>query len=190
MANKTATPKAPVVPPKVPTYADLSPEELKDLALEQGKVLTGDETPEQLIEMLTGENVQANTEAEKAPAKSAPKAPAKPSIPEAILDDGEVLPGVLMDAGFYKEHFEKSEKVRVIIPLGIGEAKEHKDSSGKVRYPVEVCSINGYAISIRKGVYLNVPKEFAEIIERYTNFQIESPVDLTLADSATQNALS
>jgi hypothetical protein len=192
MSTKTTpAPKAPTkVAPKAPTstYQDLSLAELTDLALEQGKSLSGNETEAELIELLTGESVLSQ---ETAP-KSAPvkKAPAKTVIEEATEEDGDVLPWVLMDKDFYKAHFAKSEKIRVIIPVGVGEAKEYKDSQGKVKYPVEVVSINGYAISIRKGVYVNVPVEFATIIEQYTNFAIESPLDLTNADDKTLEALN
>lgn len=83
-----------------------------------------------------------------------------------------------MNKEFYKEYFEKLPKVRVIIPLGMGEARSSKDSNGKTVYPYENVSINGYTISVRKGVYLNVPEPFAQIIESYTNFQVENQFDL------------
>lgn len=178
----------PSIPKVVWNYSDLSHEELKDIALEKGYTLSGDETPEKLIEMLTGESAQAQEPQAKVEKVAKAPTPKKPAIQDAELIDTETLPGVQMDKEFYKQYFAKSPKVRVIIPLGIGE-KPHTDSSGKIHYPVETCSINGYAISIRKGVYVNVPEEFATIIENYTNFQVDSPVDLATADNDTLQAL-
>lgn len=173
-------------------YSDLSLEDLQDLALEKGFALTGNETREKLIEMFTGETqkeVKPITTAESVGAVL-PKVPT-PKIETADTAEGnEILPWVIMDKAFYKEHFETYEKVRVIIPLGLGESRVMKDADGRTVYPYETVSINGYAISIRKGVYVSVPKPFAEIIEQYTNFQVESDFDISLASDDKIEALS
>jgi len=61
---------------------------------------------------------------------------------------------------------------------------------GKTQYPRETISINGYAISIQKGVYVDIPEEFANIVEQYTQFSVENQLDLANASSDKLEKLS
>ena len=57
--------------------------------------------------------------------------------------------------------FAKQPKVRIFIPLGIGEKR------GKHAY--ESVTINGYRMELPKGEYVTVPQGVADIIEAHYN---------------------
>ncbi len=162
------------------SYEKLKKAELLDLCEERGIETNKDLTNKDLVALLVKYDSNQNaTQDGVSDDTEVPKAPVEPKLKNAEKIAGEVTTGVTMDNDFYKKHFSKSPKKRVIIPLGQGEKAVHKDSNGNVQYAVEVISINGYAITIRKGVYVEVPEEFAEVIERYTGFQSQSDKEMT-----------
>lgn len=64
-----------------------------------------------------------------------------------------------------KAALAKQPKVRIFIPLGIGEKK------GKHAY--ESVTINGYRMELPKGEYVTVPQGVADIIEAHYNMSPE-----------------
>lgn len=80
---------------------------------------------------------------------------------------------------------DKQEKVRVFIPLGIGE-KQGVNA-------VETVTINGLRMVLPKGVYSTVPKAVAEIIERHYNMtseNTETGAAFNLANNRTRDGMS
>lgn len=58
-----------------------------------------------------------------------------------------------------KEHLEKQPKVSIMIPF---EAGENPENGKKVPFHV---NLNGYAMNIPRGVYVQVPQQVADVIK-------------------------
>ena len=68
----------------------------------------------------------------------------------------QVKPGrTLTKEEIMKDNLSKQPKVSIIIPLEKGESKN----------AVETVILNGYRLNIKKGVYVEVPKQVADIIK-------------------------
>jgi len=74
---------------------------------------------------------------------------------------------VSADIKLIKESLAKEPKVRISIPLGIGEKRGSPSA-------VESVTINGYRMVMPKGEYLTVPQSVADIIERHYNMSPEN----------------
>lgn len=76
------------------------------------------------------------------------------------------------DAKRTKEELAKQPKVSYIIPLTMGEKPG----------ATETCAINGYKLTIKKGVRVEIPLAFAELLDGYLNIQnnigLDKRVDL------------
>lgn len=70
------------------------------------------------------------------------------------------------DAKAVQAKLAKQPKVRIFIPLGIGEKK------GK--HATESVTINGYRMVLPKGEYVTVPQGVADIIEEHYNMSPEN----------------
>lgn len=71
------------------------------------------------------------------------------------------------DLKLIKDALAKEPKVRISIPLGIGEKRGSPSA-------VESVTINGYRMVLPKGEYLTVPQSVADIIERHYNMSPEN----------------
>jgi hypothetical protein len=162
-------------------YKDLNKTQLTELALERGVPLTGEETKAKLIEMLSGEAVQeADVADAPSPTPVAPtvQTPVKEKTEVATLEDGDTLPWVIMDQAFYKEYFAKEKRIRILIPLAPGEKKG----------TLEVISINGYRIHVKKGYFVDVPESFATVIQQALFIDVDETYNLENAtDETLQN---
>jgi len=66
-----------------------------------------------------------------------------------------------------KDALALQPKVRIFVPLGIGEKKGSKGA-------FESVTINGYRMVLPKGEYITVPQGVADIIERHYNMSPEN----------------
>lgn len=92
---------------------------------------------------------------------------------------GENLTG---DALAMKKALEKEPKVSYYIPLGIGEKKG----------AYETVTLNGYRLTIKKGVRVEIPKPMAIELDRLQGIQEEIGLDkrIDLSDKDKQDALA
>lgn len=141
------------------------------------------------------ENETVDTESTETETKSSTKAKA-----DSEDEDGQDLvrgekPVVAAQSNIQRElskganatklDLDKQEKVRVFIPLGIGE-KQGVNA-------VETVTINGLRMVLPKGVYSTVPKAVAEIIERHYNMtseNTETGAAFNLTNNRTKDGLS
>lgn len=86
-------------------------------------------------------------------------APTPPAAPKAPVPDKEVEKEWRGDAAKMKAHLEKQPKVSVMIPLEQGVAPEVAE---KVPF---VVNLNGYRFSIKRGVFVEVPQQIAEVVK-------------------------
>lgn len=63
------------------------------------------------------------------------------------------------DAQKMKAHLEAQPKVSIMIPFEVG---ENPELGKKVKFPV---NMNGYAMEIPRGIYVEVPKQVADLIK-------------------------
>lgn len=74
---------------------------------------------------------------------------------------------MLTDIAATKAKLAAQPKVRIFIPLGIGEKKGSKSA-------VETVTINGYRQVLPKGEYITVPQAVADLIEAHYNMAPEN----------------
>lgn len=88
---------------------------------------------------------------------------------------------LLGDAKRTKEAMANEPKVSYIIPLGFGEKKG----------AYETVSINGYKLTIQKGVRVEIPLPFAKLLDEYLGIQENVGLDKRLdLDEEKQKVLS
>lgn len=150
--------------------------DLKKLASERGLEASG--TKEDLLARLQdADGAGAPAPAPNAPEgdsnegaasnENAPKAPAEPTPAEKTVitpaeEQGETRKAerqLMTDARKMKEHLEKQPKVSMMIPFETG---ENPEQAKKVPFHV---NMNGYAMDFPRGVYVDVPKQVAELIK-------------------------
>lgn len=104
------------------------------------------------------EDEDADTDTEDAPLiqREAPRKRVANSIEARMTEDEKLV----------KKALANQPKVRIFIPLGIGEKK------GK--HAVETVTINGYRMVLPKGEYVTVPQGVADIIEEHYNMSPEN----------------
>lgn len=167
-------------PTTVPTEEELAQAEAEAKAAEEAAAKKKADA-ERIAKMNAAK--AAKKAAEESAAKTAP-------APAAAKEDGEAAPAAvakvkLTPAELAELHEEtgvkpsnddiKTEKdmrdylmakpkVSVVIPLNPGE----KPGS------TEVVSVNGVALTIRKGVMVSIPKPFADQVMNFTNIQMEN----------------
>lgn len=141
-----------------PNYEEMTYGELQAAAKEQGLNAKG--SKEELLARLRGEvegdAPEAEPETEEVEAE--PEIVPEPSAPEAITEK-KVAEELKTDIQRMKEHLAKQRKVSIMIPLEQGMSLE---TAEKVPF---VVSINGYRLSIRRGVFVEVPEQVADMIK-------------------------
>ena len=153
-------------------YSEMTYGELKASAKERGLSSVG--TREVLLERLTGsEPVETPEERnEVLPKKGAP------------VSEREVEKAWKSDIQKMKDHLAKQRKVAVMIPLELGVSPEQAE---KIPF---VVNINGYRLSIKRGVFVDVPEQVAEIVKE--RLQSEGQIGRELRidrDTVTAEAL-
>lgn len=86
--------------------------------------------------------------------KGHPEADREP-VRESIGIKGDRVP-VGSKAAIMKAKLDKQEKITIMIPLGAGEKTGASES----------VILNGYRLNIRKGMYVEVPEQVANVIKR------------------------
>lgn len=130
------------------------------------------------------DEVEEEVVAPKAPAKGA-KATTKAPVKAVVEETDEVEKPLIerevpkrrtassieaeisADQKSVKEALAKQPKVRIFIPLGIGEKKGATSA-------FESVTINGYRMVLPKGEYCTVPQGVADIIEAHYNMSPEN----------------
>lgn len=147
--------------------------ELKSKAAELGLDASG--TKEDLIARLTAHvggdapvapapaaPEASNTEAPAAPvAPVAPETPQKPVLSEAQerVEQSKADKALREGAREMKAALDKQPKVSIMIPF---EAGENPEQGKKVPFHV---NLNGYAMDLPRGQYIDVPQQVADIIK-------------------------
>lgn len=144
--------------------------ELKALAKERGLDATG--TKEDLLARLSDAGVEASTDTDadtteetqdesettqEETAAPAPAATISPAVERAETQKAEKA--LKTDAMKMKAHLEAQPKVSIMIPFEVG---ENPENGKKVAFHV---NLNGYAMDIPRGIYVEVPKQVADIIK-------------------------
>lgn len=138
-----------------PNYEEMTYGELQAAAKEQGLNAKG--SKEELLARLRGE-VQGDAPEAEPETEAEPEIIPEPSAPEAITEK-KVAEELKTDIQRMKEHLAKQRKVSIMIPLEQGMSLE---TAEKVPF---VVSINGYRLSIRRGVFVEVPEQVADMIK-------------------------
>ena len=139
------------------SYADMTYAELKDAAKEKGLKATG--TKEELLARLEGgDEVEPSVEPEAEPEVVEPEADPVPTEKESV-NDKTVEKEWRNDVQKMKAHLEKQPKVSIMIPLDAGVPPESAD---KIPF---VVNINGYRMAIKRGVFVEVPRQVAEMVQ-------------------------
>jgi len=154
--------------------------------VEEDEELTDTETDEETVEDETDtdeelsddedEEVEEEPVKKSAKASKTGKANAKATADEGdrpLIERDTVKPRsdnrietlLKADARAVKETLSKEPKVRIFVPLGIGEKK------GAHAY--ETVTINGYRMVLMKGEYSTVPQSVANMIESHYNMTPE-----------------
>lgn len=136
-------------------YAEMTYADLKAAAKEKGLAATG--TKEELLARLEGaEPVETDLEPADEPAivpESEPVTEKKPVTEQQVEKEWR------SDIQKMKAHLEKQPKVSIMIPLEQGVPPEAAD---KIPF---VVNLNGYRLAIKRGVFVQVPQQVAEIVQ-------------------------
>ena len=141
------------------SYADMTYADLKAAAKEKGLTATG--TKEELLARLEGaepvetpEELEAEPEVEEVEPVTEPV----PTGKEAV-NDKQIEKEWRSDVQKMKAHLEKQPKVSIMIPLEQGVPPESAD---KIPF---VVNLNGYRLAIKRGVFVEVPMQIAEVVK-------------------------
>ncbi len=140
-------------------YDNMAYAELKAAAKELGLPATG--TKEELLERLNGATPAETPEEPEGTTpepEEEPEAPVEPE-PKGKVSEREVEKQWRGDALKMKEHLAKQRKVSIMIPLEVGVAPEVAE---KIPF---VVNMNGYRFSIKRGVFVEVPEQVADMIK-------------------------
>lgn len=141
--------------------------ELQNLAKANGLNASG--TKEDLVTRLkeagitgasadAGEGDAGSDEMVENPGPVEVPAAATPAVNERVAEQ-DANRALMEDAKKMKDHLEAQTKVSIMIPFEVGENPE----TGK-KVPFHV-NLNGYAMNIPRGVYVEVPMQIADIIK-------------------------
>jgi bifunctional DNA-binding transcriptional regulator/antitoxin component of YhaV-PrlF toxin-antitoxin module len=83
--------------------------------------------------------------------------PSKP-VSKAKVSDQEIVKGLRTDAQKMKEHLAGQKKIAIMIPLEPGVSPEIGE---KIPF---IVNMNGYRLSIKRGTYVEVPEQVAQMI--------------------------
>lgn len=137
--------------------------ELKSLAKERGLDASG--TKEELVTRLKEAGVtgaseksdEGDTEPDEVVENPVPTTP-KPVVNEKV-EERKAEKALRNDARAMKAHLEAQPKVSIMIPFEVG---ENPENGKKVKFH---CNLNGYAMDIPRGVYVEVPLQIADMIK-------------------------
>lgn len=142
-------------------YSEMTYGDLQKLAKERGLAANGQK--EELIARLEAAPAAiSETEPEQPEGDVEPEEetePEQPAAPAAPITDQKVEKEWRGDAAKMKAHLDKQKKVSVMIPLEQGVSAE---SAEKIPF---VVNLNGYRYSVKRGVFVEVPMQIAEIIK-------------------------
>lgn len=132
-----------------------------------------EETDEDDADASDEDETEEDDEVEEKPAKKPAKGSKggkKPLIerePARVRGRSSIEEEMKQDADNIKAVLEKQPKVRMFIPLGIGEKKGAKGA-------FESVTINGFRMVFPKGEYISVPESVALILEEHYGMTPES----------------
>lgn len=141
-------------------YSEMAYAELQKAAKELELPANG--TKEELVERLEAANL---AETPEEPEDEATEEIEEPEEPKASTEntvkvsDREVEKQWRGDAMKMKDHLAGQKKVNIMIPLEVGVPPEVAE---KIPF---VCNLNGYRFSIKRGVFVEVPEQVAEMIK-------------------------
>lgn len=148
------------------------------------KATETEDTESELDEETDTDETDLDTdEDEEQDEKPAPKS--KKSV-EAPVEKVNVRDEMLTDIEITKRNLDKQPKVRIFIPLGIGEVRGAASA-------IETVSINGYRQVFKKGEYHTVAQAVAEQIEQHYNTtpeNTEAGMRTNLANARMQDGMS
>lgn len=172
-------------------YSEMAYAELQKAAKELGLPASG--TKDELLARLeeadsTDETSEDESEAETLEEDSVeaieeePEEPVAPASTRKLpVSDREVEKQWKGDAMKMKEHLDKQRKVAIMIPLEVGVAPEVAE---KIPFTV---NLNGYRFSIKRGVFVEVPEQVAEMIKE--RLESEGKIGKNLRIDRSQSAL-
>lgn len=150
-------------------------------------------TKEELVARLEGATpaetpeepeVETPEEEETEEAAEEPEEPEAPADTKAKVTDREVEKQWRGDAMKMKDHLAGQRKVSIMIPLEVGVAPEVAE---KIPF---VCNLNGYRFSIKRGVFVEVPEQVANMIKERLESEGKIGRDLRIdRNSSTLEAL-
>lgn len=105
------------------------------------------------------ETAEEEDEGAEGGVETAEEAPEEEAKPAAKVTDKEVEKQLRGDAAKMKAHLDKQPKVAVMIPLEVGVAPEVAE---KVPF---VVNMNGYRFQIKRGTFVEVPRQVAEMVK-------------------------
>lgn len=160
-------------------YTDMPYNDLRKECSAKGLPATG--TKEELIARLEA----APAEKPAAPAPVEEETPAPAPAPAEPVSDNQVEREWRGRAAEMKAHLARQPKVRIFIPIDQGVKPEVAD---KIPF---VVNLNGYRMEIKRGVYVDVPEQVAEVIrERLESEGKIGREHQVNADAAREEALS
>ena len=141
-------------------YREMTYGELKEAAKKLDLPASGNK--EQLLERLEGadpEGTPVETEEEETHETPEDETPDEPVAQKPVkVSDRDVEKGLRGDAQKMKDHLAKQRKISIIIPMEPGVSPEIGE---KIPF---VVNMNGYRLSIKRGVYVEVPEQVAQMI--------------------------
>ena len=132
--------------------------ELKALAKENELDATG--TKEDLVARLSEAGVTAGSDTPAATEETVNDTPSPAAINATERVESQKADKELKaDAAAMKAHLDKQRKVSIMIPFEVG---ENPENGKKVKFHV---NLNGYAMDIPRGIYVEVPEQVADMIK-------------------------
>jgi hypothetical protein len=155
--------------------SELKYNDLKKLAAEKGLDSSG--TKEELVERLTQAGVTNDADSQEpastdtpepskstgAPEENAPTNETKPTIGlspvQERVEQQKADKALKQSAAEMKAALDKQPKVSIMIPFEVG---ENAENAKKIPFHV---NLNGYAMDIPRGTYVDVPMQVADLIK-------------------------
>jgi hypothetical protein len=139
------------------SYMELEYAEVQALAKERGLNAKG--TKEELVARLEESDGTPATTEETVPEEvNVPEIPESTPAPETVTE-AKVAKELTTDIQRMKAHLDAQRKVSIMIPLEPGMSQESADL-----VPFTV-NMNGYQLNIRRGVFVEVPEQVADMIK-------------------------
>lgn len=144
---------------------DLKYNELKALAKDRGLDASG--TKEDLLARLKTAGGTSNTEqseddgddSSETMESTGTNQSAAPAVVNERVETQRADKLLRTDAQKMKAHLDAQPKVSIMIPFEVG---ENPENGKKVQFHV---NLNGYAMDIPRGVYVEVPRQIADMIK-------------------------